>query len=108
MKVPKVIKLGSHEYEIFFDDFQEDKDWSGTFSSKKHIIFLNPHGHPQELRVTLIHELLHLIFRFNDITPSEQDVIGMSEALADILFRSFKIDLDFSSIPTLERREQGE
>jgi len=104
--VPKVIKIGSHEYEVMFDALQEDREFRGTLLVRTHKILLNPSLHPQQLRVTFIHELFHLACEFNDLTPPESDVVGVSEALSDILFRSFDIDLDFSEVPTLERKEK--
>lgn len=103
MKVPSRITIASHEYEVLFDDFQEDKEFRGTFSTRRHTILLNPHLHPQHVRVTFLHELVHLICEVKDIGMREEEVHGMAEGLGDILFRCLGLDFDFSDIEVTDR-----
>lgn len=107
MKVPNIIKLGSHEVEVIFDDTQEDKGWRGTYSNRLHKILLNPTLHPQHLRITFLHEIVHYICDVEDMSPSEQDVSRMAESLGDLLFRCFGLDFDFSGIKTLVKKEES-
>lgn len=104
MKVPNIIELGCHEVEVLFDDAQEDKGWRGTYSNRTHKILLNPGIHPQHLRVTFLHELVHFICDVGDMSPSEQDISRLAEGLGDILFRCFGLEFDFSGIEVLVRK----
>ena len=104
MKVPNIIELGSHKIEVILDGFQEDKVFRGTFSPRGQRMLLNPKLPHQQLRVTFLHELVHLICDVDDIELSEQDTNRLAESLGDILFRCFGLDLDFSEIKLLERQ----
>jgi len=102
--IPPIIKIGSHEYDIIFDEAQDDKSWRGTFSDRQHKIILNPKLHPQQLRITFLHEIIHLTCDLNSLEPPEQDVDRLAESLGDLLFRWLGVDLDLSEVPTLERK----
>lgn len=104
IKIPSKITIGSHEVELIFDGFQEDKGFRGTYSNRNHTILLSPTIHPQHLRITFLHELIHLICDVDDMNPPEQDVSRLSESLGDFLFRCLDLEFDFSEIPVLERK----
>jgi len=104
IKIPSKITIASHEVELLFDDLQEDKGWRGTYSNKAHRILLNPDIHPQHLRITFLHELIHYLCDIGDMSPSEQDVSILAESLGDFLFRCLGLDFDFSGVGTLERK----
>lgn len=103
VKIPKVISIGSHSYQVFFDEAQEDSDYKGTASYRKHKIFLNPNLHPNQTRVTFLHEIFHIVGGVNDTHPPEQDVVRLAESFSDFLFRCLELDLDFSEIPKIDR-----
>lgn len=103
LKVPRFIKMGSHDYEVVFDTVQGDREFRGTFADKKHQIFLNPDQHPQQTRVTFWHELIHLICCLGDIGIPDSDVNRLAEGTVEYLIRNHNIDFDFSEIPMLER-----
>lgn len=103
IKVPPTIELGSHIYEVLFDAAQEDREFRGTFSDRRHKILLNPELHPQQLRITYLHEVLHTLFNFIGVTPPETDVIRLAEGLGEVLFTNLGIDFDFSTVGILER-----
>jgi len=106
IKVPSTIEMGSHSYQVIFDSAQDDREFRGTFSDRKHKIFLSTCLHSQQLRVTFVHELIHLICELNDVRPPEQDINRFAEGVSELLFRNFDIDFDFSTVPILERIEK--
>jgi len=108
VKIPKTITIASHEVELLLDGAQDDKGWRGTYSTRTQTILLNPQLLPGQLRVTLLHEIVHLICDIDDMSPSEQDINRLAESLGDILFRCFGIDFDLSEIPILERKTRDE
>jgi len=55
VKVPKVIQIGSHSYNVFFDEVQADQGNGGSISYKRHRIYLAPGLHPDELRISFLH-----------------------------------------------------
>ena len=103
VKIPPTLRHESHVYEVVFDDTQEEKEFKGTYSERLHMIFLNPKTHPQQLRITYLHEILHLLFNSSNIDPTEQDVVRLAEGLGEVLFSNLGIDFDFSEVPVLER-----
>lgn len=107
VKVPAVVELGSHEYEILFDEAHTgDKEFRGVFSSRMHKILLNPSLGHQQLRVTYIHEVVHAICDLGSVGAPEQDVAIIAEGIGELLFRGLGMDFDFSSVRTLERKEK--
>lgn len=108
IKLPSTVKLGSHEYEVLFDETQEDKDFRGTFSSRRHKVYLNPLLVHQQLRVTYLHELVHAICDVNSIGAPEQDVARIAEGVSEVLFRNLGMDFDFGDVKSLERKEKSE
>lgn len=103
VKVPPTIEMMSHSYDIIFDEAQDDREFRGTFSDRGHKILLSTQLHSQQLRVTFLHELFHLLCELNCISPPEHDVARFSEGIAELLYRNLGIDLDFSEVPVLER-----
>lgn len=104
LKVPTNIKIGSHEYKVLFDEREEDGNFRGSILHKYHEILLNPDIHPQQLRVTFIHEVMHAVAHTYSIVPPEEDVSRLAEGIAELLFNNLGVDLDFSDIPTRKVR----
>ena len=105
IKVPRVIKVGSHSYKVYFDGREDDGDFRGSALHNHHEILLNPTLHREQLRVTFIHEVLHIIGQVFDERMPEESTIRTAEGLGILLFSNLGIDFDFSSIPT--RRVSG-
>ncbi len=105
IKIPPHIQIASHTYTLWFDPREDDSDFSGSALYRHHEVLLNPELHHQTLRVTFLHELLHIINLVFDIKAPEETVRGFGEGLANILFNNLDIDFDFSDVPT--RKVEG-
>ena len=63
MKIPEKVKIGAHEYKIYFDvDPSNDNDnCFGNVSYKKLVIGINPTYAQSQQEETFFHEVLHAI-----------------------------------------------
>ena len=104
IRVPREVTIGSHTYQVMFDGIQDDTGYDGITLHRKHEVLLNPDQDYQRLRITYIHEILHIVFRILDMDPPESDVVGLGELLGQFLFSNLGIELDFSSLPSAERK----
>ena len=99
VKVPKEIKIGSHTYKVWFDEREDDGDFRATTLHGKCEVLLNPRLHPQQLRVTYLHEVLHVLGEAYSQKLPEEAVGVLAEALGTLLFSVLDLDFDFSDIP---------
>lgn len=102
IKIPKTISIGSHDYNVIFDEREEDSEFRGSALHRHHEILLNPFTHPQQRRVTFLHEVLHVIDETFEVRPPDPDVSRLAEGMGQLLFSNLGIDFDFSDIPTRE------
>ena len=105
VKVPKEVKVGLHTYKVWFDEREDDGDYHGSTLHRKREILLNPKLHPQQLRVTLLHEVVHALCAAYSLKLQEGDVDVLGEALGTFLFSVLDLDFDFSDIPV--RKVEG-
>ena len=101
IKIPKIIKIGSHSYKVYFDEREDDGDFRGSALHSHHEILLNPSLHKEQLRITFIHEVLHIIGQVFDMRDqSDECILKTAEGLGILLFSDLGISFDFSNIPT--------
>lgn len=105
VKVPREIKIDPHSFKVWFDEREDDGDFGGTTLHRKREVLLNPKRHPQQLRVTYLHEVLHVLGEVYSQKLSEADTSVLAEALGAFLFGVLDLDFDFSDIPV--RKVEG-
>ena len=105
VKVPKEIKIGAHTYKVWFDEREDDGNFKGSTLYRKREIILSTELHPQDLRVTFLHEAIHMLTKAYSQVLSEDDVSVLGEALGAFLFGVLDLDFDFSDIPV--RKVEG-
>ena len=105
IKVPSEIKIGAHTYKIWFDEREEDGDYKGSTLHRKREVLLNPLLHKQDLRITYLHEVMHILSDAYNQKMPEDEVGVMAQALGVFLYNNLGIELDFSNIP--QRKIQG-
>ena len=98
-KIPYNIQIASHTYKVWFDEREKDGDFRGSALHRYHEILLNPDLHKQQIRVTFLHEVIHVICQTFDLSPSESETHRLAEGIADFLFSNLNINFDFSDIP---------
>jgi len=103
IRVPLSVSIGSHSYRVILDESEDDGDHSGTCLHHKSEIRLNPLIHKDQLRITYLHECIHLICRVYDINPPETEVTRLAEGIGELLYRNLELDLDFGNIPKVKR-----
>ena len=76
MNRPKRVRVGTFDYKIEYEKLLSEVPASGMTSSGTTTFYLNPNQDKQQLRDTLIHEVLHglwkqtsLLVRFPDEDP---------------------------------------
>lgn len=75
-KRPKRVKIGSFEYKIIYEKLLGEVPASGMTSSGTTTLFLNPNQSKQQLKDTLIHEILHGLWKQTSLLvrfPDESD-----------------------------------
>jgi len=100
VKIPGIIQIGSHHYRVYFDEREEDGDFRGSALHRYHEILLNPNLHREQLRVTFLHEVLHIISQVFEVRPPEDDIVRLAEGLASLLFNNLSLDFEFEDVPT--------
>ena len=103
IKVPLSVSIGSHSYKVTLDESEDDGSHNGTCLHNKSEIRLNSLMHKDQLRVTYLHECIHLICRVYDINPPETEVTRLAEGIGELLYRNLELDLDFGNIPKVKR-----
>ena len=104
IEVQPKLKIASHTYQVLFDEREDDGDFRGSALHRHHEVALNPKLHAQQLRVTYLHEVLHVIDQSYCMHLSEDAVGPLAEGLAEFLFNNLGIELDFSKIDTRKVR----
>jgi len=91
MNIPEVLKIGWRKYTI-----QEDKEkrdsagdcLNGEIDYSGHVIYLNNEYSNEQMKVTLIHEILHGIFYkqgHSEWCHNENLVNGLAEGLYELI-----------------------
>ena len=100
IKVPATINIGSHSYRIWFDEREDDGDFKGSTLYRKREVLLNPSQHPQDLKITYLHEVIHTIAEAYSQRVPEEAVAVLAQGLGTFIYNNLDIDLDFSDIPS--------
>ena len=103
IRVPKEIKIGAHSYEVLLDESQPDNGYNGTCVHEREEIWINPLSHKNSRRISLLHEVIHLVGRVFDLEPTESSVSRLAEGLGEFLYENLGIELDWSDIPSIKR-----
>lgn len=93
MKIPKKIKLLSHDYKVKLIN-QEESDTEGDFDPYNQIIRINKdYGKESGQAETFLHELIEASVEFGELEIKHQDITTLSQFLFDTIRKN---KLDFS------------
>ena len=77
-----------------------DEGFRGAVNHRTQVIELEPALLPSVLLFVLLHEVLHIIEDKGYIHIDESDISRFAEGVAELLVNNWKIEFDWSKIPT--------
>lgn len=100
VKVPPILKFGSHTYKVCVSKETWHNGNDGTVEHVSGVISISPQSGPARMRRALIHEALHIIHHvwWTEADLDEGDINRLAEGIA-VLFDNLGIELNWKDVP---------
>lgn len=106
VKVPAVVKLGAHEYQVrFVSGMVEKHGNAGMSKGRRGCIEIDPAQTDTQRLQTLFHELGHqghYVFGAGCPPPKEAQLDSWAEAAAQVLTGAMGLEFDWAEVPEVE------
>ena len=99
VKVPKVIKIATHQYRVEFNPLLwHEENLKGCANHLKQKIQVDPVLAPSQRLVTLLHEINHIISDVYRCKLDEDEIDKVAQGYADLLVNNLGIEFDWSLV----------
>lgn len=99
LQVPPKITIGVHEYSIYFSEMVKNDGHDATVNHRLQEIYIDPDLPPSRKLLSLLHEILHIIYKVWKIDYSDDyEIDRVAEGIA-VFLQHFDVEFKWELIP---------